>query len=77
MDKLKAEMEEQFRIQLAIDQKTTRIQIQNYYQDQFNTMENENKEKLAIMKSKIIENMLKSKTFKLLLVKKEQNTLKQ
>ena len=65
MDKLKAEMEEQFRIQLAIDKKTTRIQIQNYYQDQFNTMENENKEKLAIMKSKIIENMLKSKTFKL------------
>ena len=43
-------MEEQFRIQLAIDQKTTRAQIQNYYQDQFKTMENENKEKLAIMK---------------------------
>ena len=43
-------MEEQFRIQLAIDQNTTRAQIQNYYQDQFKTMENENKEKLAIMK---------------------------
>ena len=71
-------MEEQFRIQLAIDQKTTRAQIQNYYQDQFKTMENGNKEKLAIMKSKITEqNMLKSETFKLLLVKKEQNTLKQ
>ena len=28
LDKLKAEMEEQFRIQLAIDQKTTRAQIQ-------------------------------------------------
>ena len=35
LDKLKAEMEEQFKIQLAIDQKTTRAQIQNYYQDQF------------------------------------------
>ena len=45
-------MEEQFRILLAIDQKT-RAQIHNYYQDQFETMENENKEKLAIMKSKI------------------------
>ena len=55
LDKLKAEMEEQFRIQLAIDQKTTRAQIQNYYQDQFKTMENENKEKLAIMKLKITE----------------------
>ena len=54
LDKLKAEMEEQFRSQLAIDQKT-RAQIQNYYQDQFKTMENENKEKLAIMKSKITE----------------------
>ena len=32
-DKLKAEMQEQFRIQLAIDQNTTRAQIQNYYQD--------------------------------------------
>ena len=78
LDKLKAEMEEQFRIQLAIDPKKTRAQIQNYYQDQFKTMENENKEKLAKMKSKITEqNMLKSKTFKLLLIKKEQNTLKQ
>ena len=48
-------MEEQFRIQLAIDQKITRAQIQNYYQDQFKTMINENKEKLAIMKSKITE----------------------
>ena len=47
LDKLKAEMEEQFRIQLAINQKTTRAQIQNYYQDQFKTMENENKEKLV------------------------------
>ena len=28
-------MEEQFRIQLAMDQKTTRAQIQNYYKDQF------------------------------------------
>ena len=34
-DKLKVEMEEQSRIQLATDQKTTRAQIQNYYQDQF------------------------------------------
>ena len=55
LDKLKAEMEEQFRIQLAIDQKTTRTQIQNYYQDQIKTMENENKDKLAIMKSRITE----------------------
>ena len=54
LDKLKAEMEEQFRIQLAIDQKT-RTQIQNYYQDQFKTMENESKEKLAIIESKITE----------------------
>ena len=54
LDKLKAEMEEQF-IQLAIDRKTTRAQIQNYYQDQFKTMEKENREKLAIMKSKITE----------------------
>ena len=42
-------MEEKFRIQLAFDQKTTRAQIQNYYQDQFKTMENGNKEKLAII----------------------------
>ena len=49
IDKLKAEMQEQFRIQLAIDQNTTRAQIQNYYQDQFKTMENESKEKLAII----------------------------
>ena len=55
LDKLKAEIEGQFRIQLAIDQKTTTAQIQNYYQDQFKTMEKENKEKLAIMKSKITE----------------------
>ena len=48
LDNLKAEMEEQFRIQLAIDQKT-RAQVQNYYQDQFKTMENENKEKLAFL----------------------------
>ena len=34
-------MQEQFRIQLVIDQNTTRAQIQNYYQDQFKTMENE------------------------------------
>ena len=54
LDKLKAEIEKKFRTQLAIDQKT-RAQIQNYYQDQFKTMENENKEKLAIMKSKITE----------------------
>ena len=41
-------------------------------------MENESKEKLAIVESKITEqNMLKLKTFKLLLIKKEQNTLKQ
>ena len=52
LDKLKAEMEELFGFQSAIDQKTTRAQIQNYYQDQFKTMENENKEKLAIIKSK-------------------------
>ena len=45
IDKLKAEMQEQFRIQLANDQNTTRAQIQNYYQDQFKTMENENIEK--------------------------------
>ena len=49
LDKLRAEIEEQFRIQLAIDQKTTRAQIQNYYQDKFKTMENESKEKLAII----------------------------
>ena len=55
IDKLKAEMQEQFRIQLAIDQNTTRAQIQNYYQDQFKTMENESKEKLAIIESKITE----------------------
>ena len=48
-------MEEQFRIQLAIDQKTTRAQIQNYYHDQFKTMENKNKEELAIIESKITE----------------------
>ena len=30
IDKLKAEMQEQFKIQLAIDQNTTRAQIQNY-----------------------------------------------
>ena len=55
IDKLNAEMQEQFRIQLAIDQNTTRAQIQNYYQDQFKTMENESKEKLAIIESKITE----------------------
>ena len=55
IDKLKAEMQEQFRIQLAIDQNTTRAEIQNYYQDQFKTMENESKEKLAIIESKITE----------------------
>ena len=48
IDKLKAEMQEQFKIQLAIDQNTTRAQIQNHYHDQFKTMENESKEKLAI-----------------------------
>ena len=37
-------MEEQFRIQLAIDQKTAISQIQNYYEDQFKTIENESKE---------------------------------
>ena len=55
LDKLKAEMEEQFRIQLAIDQKATRAQIQNYYQEQFKALENENKKQLAIIESKITE----------------------
>ena len=48
IDKLKAEIQEQFIIQLAIDQ-NTRAQIQNYYQEQFKTIENESKEKLAII----------------------------
>ena len=48
-------MKEQFRIQLAIDQKNSNMSNSKLLPRSIKTMENESKEKLAIIESKITE----------------------
>ena len=55
LERIKAEIENQYRIQVAIEKKNFEKEIQNYYHNHFKTIENEHKEKLSTIEAKIAE----------------------
>ena len=62
LEKIKTDMENQYKIQVAIERKNFEKEIQNYYQNHLKTIENEHKEKLSTIETKIarqIDNEIK------------------
>ena len=57
LERIKTEIVNQYRIQVAIEKKTFEKEIQNYYHNHFKTIENEHKEKLSTIEAKIAEQM--------------------
>ena len=53
LEKIKTDMENQYKIQVAIERKNFEKEIQNYYQNHLKTIENEHKEKLSTIETKI------------------------
>ena len=75
LERIKAEIENQYRIQIAFEKKNFEKEIQNYYCNHFKTIENEHKEKLSTIEAKIAEQINnESKAFRLLLMSKTQST---
>ena len=55
LERIKTEIENQYRIQVAIEKKNFEKEIQNYYHNHFKTIESEHKEKLSTTEAKIAE----------------------
>ena len=55
LERIKTEIENQYRIQVAIEKENFEKEIQNYYHNHFKTIENEHKEKLSTIEAKIAE----------------------
>ena len=55
LDKFRAELLEQSKIQMEIDRKNMEKQIQNHYLSELKTMEIEHERQLAIIESKLAE----------------------
>ena len=54
-ERIKADIESQYKIQVAIDKKNFEKEIKSYYYNHLKTFENENKEQLSTIKAKIAE----------------------
>ena len=54
-ERIKADIESQYKIQVAIEKKNFEKEIQNYYYNHLKTIENEPKEKLSTIEAKIPE----------------------
>ena len=77
-ERIKTDIESQYKIQIAIEKKNFEKEIQNYYHNHLKTIENEHREKLSTIEAKIAEQINnESKAFRLLPMSKIQNTLKQ
>ena len=55
LEKIKADIEKHYKIQVAIEKRNFEKEIQNYYHNHFKTIENEHKEKLSTIEAKIAE----------------------
>ena len=55
LERIKTEIENQHRIQVAIEKKNFEKEIKNYYHNHFKTIKNEHKEKLSTIEAKIAE----------------------
>ena len=55
LERIKTEIENQYRIQVAIEKKNFEKEIKNYYHNHLKTIENEHKEKLSTIEAKIAE----------------------
>ena len=55
LERIKAEIENQYRIQVATEKKNFEKEIQNYYHNHFKSIENEHKEKLSTIEVKVAE----------------------
>ena len=54
LERIKSEIENQYRIQVAIEKKNFEKEIQNYYHNHFKTIENEHKEKLSTIEARLL-----------------------
>ena len=52
LEKIKADIEKHYKIQVAIEKRNFEKEIQNYYHNHFKTIENEHKEKLSMIEEK-------------------------
>ena len=55
LEKIKADIEKHYKIQVAIEKRNFEKEIQNYYHNHFKTIENEHKEKLSGIEAKNAE----------------------
>ena len=73
LERIKTEIENQYRIQVAIEKKNFEKEIQNYYHNHFKTIENEHKEKLSTIEAKIVK-QIKNEIKNIQASANEQNT---
>ena len=55
LEKIKADIEKHYKIQVAIEKRNFEKEIQNYYHNHFKMIENEHKEKLSMIEAKNAE----------------------